>query len=130
MKCDYGCHNKLYRDPDNGKISGVCAGIADYYSWDVTIVRIVTVILAITFTLLTVSLYVVGAIFLKPKPRNLYDDQEQESYWRHYRKSPRNTMSATQYKFRKLEKKLRKLEAYMTSSKYSLDREFNKMNDK
>jgi phage shock protein C len=130
MKCDYGCHNKLYRDPDNGKISGVCAGIADFYSWDVTVVRIVTVILAISFTLVTLSLYAVGAIFLKPKPKNLYDDQEEESYWRRYRKSPRNTMSATQYKFRKLEKKLRKLEAYMTSSKYNLDREFSKMNDK
>jgi phage shock protein C len=130
MKCDYGCHNKLYRDPDNGKIAGVCAGIADYFSWNVNLVRIVTVILAITFTLLTVSLYAVGAIFLQPKPRNLYDDQEEETYWRRYRKSPRNTMSATQYKFRKLEKKLRKLEAYMTSSKYNLDREFNKMGDK
>ena len=78
MKCDYGCHNKLYRDPDNGKISGVCAGIADYYSWDVTLVRIVTVILAISFTFVTVALYIIGAVFLQPKPRNLYDDQDIE----------------------------------------------------
>ena len=130
MKCDYGCHNKLYRDPDNGKISGVCAGIADYYSWDVTLVRIVTVILAISFTFVTVALYLIGAVFLQPRPRNLYDDQEEETYWRRYRKSPRNTLSATQHKFRKLEQKLRKLEAYVTSSKFNQDREFNKMGDK
>ena len=130
MKGDYGCHNKLYRDPDNGKISGVCAGIADYYSWDVTLVRVVTVILAISFTFVTVALYIIGAVFLQPKPRNLYDDQEEETYWRRYRKSPRNTLSATQHKFRKLEQKLRKLEAYVTSSKFNLDREFNKMGEK
>ena len=130
MKCEYGCHNKLYRDPDNGKIAGVCAEIADYYSWDVTLVRIVTVILGISFTLVTVALYIAGALFLQPKPRNLYDDQEEEKYWRRYRKSPRNTMSATQHKFRRLEKKMRKLEAYMTSSKFNLDREFSKMDGK
>ncbi len=130
MKSDYGCHNKLYRLPNKGMISGVCAGIADYYSWDVGLVRIITVILGISFSPLIVSLYVVGAVFLKSKPRDLYDDQEEENYWQQYRKSPRDTMSATQYKFRKLEKKLRKMEAYMTSSKYNLDREFNKMGDK
>ena len=31
---------KFYRDPANGKIAGVCAGLADYFELDVTIVRI------------------------------------------------------------------------------------------
>ena len=128
MKCDYGCHNKLYRDPENGKVAGVCAGIADYFTWDVTVVRIVTVIAAISFTLLTLCLYICGALFLQPKPRDLYEDMEEEAYWRQYRKSPRNTMDATKRRFRDLEKKLRKMEAYMTSNKFNLDREFNKMN--
>lgn len=127
MKCEYGCHNKLYRDTENGKIAGVCAGIADYFSWDVTVVRIITVIAAISFTLLTVCVYVCGALFLQPKPRDLYEDPDEEAYWRSYRKSPRNTMDATKRRFRDLEKKLRKMEAYMTSSKFNLDREFNKM---
>ena len=25
---------KLYRDPQNGMIAGVCAGVAEYFGWD------------------------------------------------------------------------------------------------
>lgn len=127
MKCEYGCHNKLYRDTEKGKVAGVCAGIADYFSWDVTIVRIVTVVAAISFTLLTVCVYACGALLLQPKPKDLYQSQTEEAYWRSYRKSPRNTMDATKRRFRDLDKKMRKMEAYMTSSKFNLDKEFEKM---
>ena len=123
-------HNVLYRDTKNGKIAGVCAGIADYFSWDVNLVRILTVIAALSFTVVTLSLYAVAALFLDPKPEDLYEDQEEEEYWRRYRKSPRNTMGEARLRFRKLDKKLRKLEAYVTSRKFDLDREFEKIDDK
>lgn len=35
----------LYRDEKNGKISGVCAGLADYFDIDVTLVRVIWLIL-------------------------------------------------------------------------------------
>lgn len=121
-------HLKLYRDVEHGKIAGVCAGLADYFSIDVTIVRIAVVIAGLTFTFLTIVAYVSAAIFLKPKPANLYEDAEDEAYWRRYRKSPRNTLAEARNRFRKLEHKLRKMESYVTSSKFSLDREFEKIN--
>ena len=31
---------KLYRDPRNGMLAGVCAGIAEYFGWDPTWVRL------------------------------------------------------------------------------------------
>ena len=31
---------KLYRDPRNGMIAGVCAGVAEYFGWDPTWVRL------------------------------------------------------------------------------------------
>lgn len=31
---------KLTRDVANAKIAGVCSGIADYFGWDVTLVRL------------------------------------------------------------------------------------------
>src|SRR4029450_9456659 len=34
---------KFYRDKRNGKVMGVCAGIADYTGFDVTLVRIMMV---------------------------------------------------------------------------------------
>ena len=31
---------KLYRDPQNGMIAGVCAGVAEYFGWAPTWVRL------------------------------------------------------------------------------------------
>jgi phage shock protein C len=130
MSCDWGCHNRLYRDTDNGKIAGVCAGIADYFSWDLSVVRGLTVISAIMFTFVTVGLYIFAAMFLPVKPRDLYDDDKEEKYWRRYRKSPKETLSTAKYRFRKLERKLNKMEAYVTSDKYQLDRELQDLDRK
>ncbi len=64
MSCDWSCHNRLYRDPDNGKIAGVCAGLADYFSWNVDAVRFATIVAAILFSVTTVALYTAAAFFL------------------------------------------------------------------
>ncbi|WP_457673533.1 envelope stress response membrane protein PspC [Thiolapillus sp.] len=125
MSCDWDCHNRLYRDPDNGKIAGVCAGLADYFSWNVDAVRFATVVAAILFSVTTVALYAAAAFFLPRKPRDLYDDKEEEQYWRRYRKSPRDTLADTRYRFRKLERKLSRMEAYVTSDRYRLEREIS-----
>ena len=39
---------KLYRDTQNRMIAGVCAGVAEYLSIDVSIVRIIWGVLAFT----------------------------------------------------------------------------------
>ena len=36
---------RLYRDIKNGKIAGVCAGIAEYFNIDVVIVRLLAIVL-------------------------------------------------------------------------------------
>ena len=38
---------RLARSRDNVMIAGVCAGIADYFGWDPTIVRVVYVCLSL-----------------------------------------------------------------------------------
>ena len=38
---------RLFRDPDNKVIGGVCSGIAAYFGWDVTILRIILIVLAL-----------------------------------------------------------------------------------
>ena len=122
-------YQTLYRDIKNKKIAGVCAGLADYSSINVTLIRVLTVIGALTFSFVVIAAYIAGIIFLKPKPADLYTDEEDEEYWRRYRKSPRNTLAEARNKFRKLEQKLRKLETYVTSRKFNLDREFEEMDN-
>ena len=40
---------RLFRDPDNKVMGGVCAGIAAYLGWDVTLLRIIFIVLALPF---------------------------------------------------------------------------------
>ena len=42
---------RLFRNPDNKVIGGVCSGIAAYLGWDVTAVRIIFIALALPFIL-------------------------------------------------------------------------------
>jgi phage shock protein PspC (stress-responsive transcriptional regulator) len=62
---------RLYRDPDNKVIGGVCSGIAAYFGWDVTIVRILFILLSLpfiwdgTFILHAVGIfYIIGWIII------------------------------------------------------------------
>ncbi len=40
---------KLYRNKQEGKIFGVCAGLADYFGIDVTLIRLILVVLVLGF---------------------------------------------------------------------------------
>ena len=44
-------HKKLYRTRNDAKIAGVCGGLAEYLDIDVTIVRIVFLLLLLTGSL-------------------------------------------------------------------------------
>jgi phage shock protein C len=38
---------KLYRSRSDGKLAGVCAGLAQYFNVDVTLIRVLFVVLAV-----------------------------------------------------------------------------------
>jgi phage shock protein PspC (stress-responsive transcriptional regulator) len=54
----------LYRLPKQGKIFGVCAGLADFFDMDVTLVRVIFVIMAFATGGTAVLLYILLAIVL------------------------------------------------------------------
>ncbi len=57
----------LYRLPDKGQISGVAAGVAEYFSLDVTLLRVILVLLAFMTGGGIVVAYIILAIIL-PTP--------------------------------------------------------------
>ncbi|HTR01421.1 MAG TPA: PspC domain-containing protein, partial [Candidatus Acidoferrum sp.] len=62
---------KLYRDPANAKVWGICAGIADYLEVDATVVRVIFLFLAF-LTGFPVFLYVGAYFVLEKKPVEAY----------------------------------------------------------
>ncbi|WP_333606619.1 PspC domain-containing protein [Arsukibacterium sp.] len=53
-----------YRLTAAGKISGVCAGLADYYQQPVLMVRVIAVVLLLCSGLLALAAYVAAAMLL------------------------------------------------------------------
>ncbi|MEX0668388.1 MAG: PspC domain-containing protein [Candidatus Saccharimonadales bacterium] len=58
---------KLYRIPEEGVIAGVCAGLADYFDIDVTLIRVIFVVLTFAGAGFGVLLYILLAILTPTK---------------------------------------------------------------
>ena len=120
---------KFYRDKQNAKWKGVCAGIADYTGLDVTLVRIGVVV----FTILggfpwTLIAYWIAAWMAPVKPTDLtYDSPEEAKFWQGVRTNPRRTARLVRSRFRDIDRRLADIEAYVTSSDSRLSREIEQL---
>lgn len=115
---------RLYRDTRRAWLAGVCAGIADYFGVSVSLVRFLTFLSAVFFTMPTVFGYLVASLVLRRKPERLYASREEEEFWRSVRLEPSRTARDLVRKFQDLERRLRAAEARVTSSEFKLRRQF------
>jgi phage shock protein C len=121
-------HTKFYRDTQNKKLMGVCAGIADYTGVDVTLVRAGTILLTVLGTFMTVIAYYLVGFMAPKKPRELtYDTPEQTKFWQGVRASPARTVRDVRSRFRDIDRRLAEVETYVTSSNSRLAREIEQL---
>ena len=66
---------KLYRSKTDQKIAGVCAGLAEYLNIDVSIVRVIWALIALSAGV-GVLLYIVCAFVIPEKPDGMIVDAE------------------------------------------------------
>ena len=131
MNSDHGTQlgmvNRLYRNTRRGRIFGVCAGIADYFGFDLTVTRVLTVIGALfSFPIVGIA-YILLGLLLPRRPDTGRD--ESDPVQRHARAEPHDMLSSTRYRFRDLDSRLQRLEKYVTSNRYALDREFRRLKE-
>ncbi len=120
--------HRLYRDKQNAMIAGVCAGIADYFGFNRKGVRVAV---ALTFLFppfipFVIVSYVVLAIVIPVKPAELYGNEERADFWRGVSNAPADVFSALSHRFKALNLRLEKMEAYVTSKEFSIDRELGR----
>lgn len=121
---------RFYRDRRNGKLMGVCAGLADYFGWNVTFIRILAIIALIWFSLVTLIAYIALGLLLPSKPERLYDWDTDEAYWRSVRRSANETFRDVRQRFRETDTRLVRMEGYVTSGRYDLERQFRDLEGK
>lgn len=117
--------NRLYRNRQRGLLAGVCAGISDWTGFNLTALRVITVLLAIPFTAVIIIGYLALALLLPIMPEDLYRDKDEETFWRETRRAPSDTVSQLNQRFRALDRRLQKLEAWLTSREYRIRQELD-----
>ncbi|WP_404326109.1 envelope stress response membrane protein PspC [Aerophototrophica crusticola] len=122
--------HKLYRNTAEGKLGGVCAGIADYLNVDSWIIRLAVVLGFFFFSPVVLVGYAVLWWILKPRPRNLYETKEEEVFWRSVATKPDQTLAGLKAKFREMDRVLGRIEGYVASKEYDLHRQFRDLERK
>lgn len=121
--------SRLHRLTDGAKILGVCGGIADYFGFDRNVVRAVTVICALFFPTTIIAYFILG-IMLDFEPKGAQKPSPfQSELRRRVRSAPHSTLHSQRHRFRELDRRLQKLEKYVTSKRFRLDREFQGLKD-
>jgi phage shock protein C len=120
--------HRLFRDKENAMLAGVCAGVAEYFGLNRKGVRLATFLLILfpPFFAFVVISYVVLTIVLPVKPRELYENTEQAEFWRGVSNAPSDVFGALRHRFRELNHRLEKMEAYVTSKEFEIDRELGR----
>jgi phage shock protein C len=143
---------QLYRNPDNARIAGVCSGIADYFGLETWLVRILVVtgffLLAGPFIFVA---YIAAWFILDKKPNGVESEQTQPVFskgkgWRNPNagqvkapkvevktkvwqagEPPKQAFHDIRNRFEKAEGRLRKMETYVTSREYQLNKEISRL---
>ena len=119
---------RFYLDKRNKRFMGVCAGIADYFGWEATWVRIgfaFATIMGVGFLPLA---YLAIGFIADPKPSMLYNESlEDKQFWKNVRVAPQRTVRDVHASFRESDRRLRDIEAYVTSSNSRLSNEIEQL---
>ena len=110
----------FYLDRANGKVFGVCAGIARHMGWDVTFVRVGVVLV----TLLTFPWGLLGygaaALIGKSRPAGAYGDEPAVRVARTSTYEVKNSM-------RDIDRRMAEVETYVTAQNVGLAREIESL---
>ena len=118
--------HRLYRDRENAMLAGVCAGLAEYFGFNRKGVRIVVILGAVFFLPFVASAYLVLALLLPVKPREVNVDKEKAEFWRDVSNAPADVFSNVKHRFRELDRRLQRMEAFVTSKEFEIDRELGR----
>jgi phage shock protein C len=116
---------RLYRSR-NGKLLGVCRGIAEYFDLSVSGTRVVVVILLFVSGFWPiVVLYFVAGLLMKPEPVIPFDRNGEEEFYNSYIHSKTGGIDRLRRHYETLERRLQRLEHTVTSREYDWDDRLN-----
>ncbi len=132
---------ELYRDPERGKIAGVCAGLSDYFNMELWLVRIlfVTAVLLAGGPLFVV-VYIAAWFILDKKPGSEGASKQSEAVKKEHLdpvevkfkvwqkgEPPRRALKDLKDYLGNLDGRVQNMERYVTSPEFTVSREIDKL---
>ena len=118
---------RFYRDKQNSKLMGVCAGIADYTGINSIWVRLGFLGLIPMTGGAILPLYFLLGILADKKPQQLYVDRQEQQFWQGVRQSPTRTAREVKGQLRELDRRLAEVETFYVSSNPRLSAEIERL---
>lgn len=90
-----GTPRLLYRDRERGLIMGVCAGVSEFFDWNLMTVRLITLVMLIVAFIPTALVYFTAGFLLRDRPLRYYGPDDPEGwrdeigFWRRQRRDYR-----------------------------------------
>ncbi|MDX1507185.1 MAG: PspC domain-containing protein [Woeseiaceae bacterium] len=118
---------RFYRSADHAVLGGVCGGLSEYFGFNLKVTRVLAIIgFLMNPPAATVAYFAV--VFLVPsRSREARQPKVDEEFRKALRSSPGQTLGDVRSRFKSLDRRLARLEKYVTSSRYQLDREFKEL---
>lgn len=115
----------LYRSR-SGMLLGVCKGLAQYFDFSLTAVRLITVIAFIFTGFWPVGmLYLLAALVMRPEPVVHPVDEADEEFYRSYANDRTMALGRLKRTYQNLEKRLHRLEDSVTRREFDWDSRVN-----
>ena len=118
---------RFYRDKRNGKIFGICAGIADYTGIDVMWIRLAAIALTMMGGGILIPLYFVAMMLAGSKPDHLYVDHSEQRFWQRVRQSPARSARDVRASLRDVDRRLAEVEAHYVTNNPRLADEIERL---
>ena len=119
---------RFYRDKRNGKVMGICAGIADYTGFDVSLVRIAMIAAVFLSSGSILPVYFIAGWIAPDKPRELETSNvEERQFWQSVRRSPARTARDIRLQLKDIDRRLGDVESYVTTENRTLAREIEQL---
>ena len=130
---------RFTRNADRAILGGVCAGLADYFGFNLRVTRLLAVIAFFVAMPVTILSYV-AVVLLIPAESNRYSPNVGRTRRKRHRMSRRERREAAEEarrevrnaldeRARSLDERLARVEKYVTSARFDLDREFRNLRD-
>jgi len=120
-------HRRFYRNRDRAMVAGVCAGLADYFGFNLRATRFLAFISLLMAMPVTLLIYFATVFLVPAAPDSARSRDHDVAFRKAVRSDPGQTLSDVKRRFQSLDSRLARLERYVTSSRFNLDQEFRKL---